>query len=52
MVNCAGCGEHDPAREISTQVCGTHAPACVMLVNDRVVALGSRGPVMIMGWRV
>jgi hypothetical protein len=36
MVNCAGCGEHTPAREIHAQVRGTHAPARVMLVNDRV----------------
>jgi hypothetical protein len=38
MVNCAGRGEHAPAR--------------AMLVHDQVAVLGSRGPVMTMGWCV
>ena len=52
MVNCAGRGEHASAREIHTQVHGTHAPAHAMLVNDQAMALGRRGPVLTMGWRV
>ena len=36
VVNCAGHGEHAPAREIHTQVRGTHAPARALLENDRL----------------
>ena len=31
---------------------GEHAPARAMLVNDQATALGSRRPVMTMGWHV
>jgi hypothetical protein len=45
-------GEHTLVHEIHPQTRGTHASARALLVNDKAATLGSRGPVMTMGWRL
>jgi hypothetical protein len=47
-----GHGEHASVHEIHPQTRGTHASVHALLVNDRAATLGSKGPVMTMGWHL